>query len=162
MARGIGKMNSRLRRHSTRSGFTLIELMITVAIVSILAAVALPSFQEQVRRSQRAEGKTALLRAAQFLERNYTVTNAYVTDLAPLHGLAPNAVVYSGENPALAAGNYRITASNQPCGNAQCYTLTATRNGGFTDPRCGDLTLTSTGVRGRVNGTDTVDQCWLR
>jgi type IV pilus assembly protein PilE len=156
-------MNSILHRHSARSGFTLLELLIAVAIVSILAAVALPSFQEQIRRSQRAEGKTALLRAAQLLERNYTVTNSYVVDLAPLHGLAPNAPVYSGENPGNAASNYLITASNQPCGNLTlCYTLTATRNAGFTDPRCGDLTLTNTGVRGRVNGTNTVDQCWLR
>jgi type IV pilus assembly protein PilE len=156
-------MNSIRHTHLVRSGFTLVELLITVAIVSILAAVALPSFQEQIRRSQRAEGKAALLRAAQLLERNYTVNNTYVIDLAPLHGLAANATVFSGENPGLAAGNYRITASNQPCGNiAQCYTLTATRNGGFTDPRCGDLTLTSTGVRGRDNGTDTVEQCWLR
>jgi type IV pilus assembly protein PilE len=156
-------MNSKRHAHPAQSGFTLIELMIIVAIVSILAAVALPSFQEQVRRSQRTEGKTALLRAAQLLERNYTVNNTYVTDLGPLHGLGAGVAVFSGENPALNTGNYRITASNQPCGNiAQCYTLTAARNGTFTDPRCGDLTLTNTGVRGRANGTDTVERCWLR
>jgi type IV pilus assembly protein PilE len=145
-----------------QSGFTLIELMIAVVIVSILAAVALPSFQDQIIRSRRAEGKTALLRAAQLLERNYTVNNTYVTDLAPLHGLAANAPVYSGENPAIAAGNYTITATNQPCGQiAQCYTLTATQNGAFRDPRCGDLTVTSTGVRG-ASGPETVERCWQR
>jgi type IV pilus assembly protein PilE len=154
-------MNSIQRARPAHQGFTLIELMIVVVIVSILAAVALPSFQEQIRRSRRAEGKVALLRAAQLLERNYTVTNQYVADLAPLHGLAAGDAVFSGENPALPAGNYRIT--NQPCAlPAQCYTLTATRNGTFTDPGCGDLTLTSTGVRGTVNGTETVERCWLR
>ena len=156
-------MNSIRHMHTRRAGFTLIELMIVVVIVSILATVALPSFLDQIRRSQRAEGKVALLRAAQLLERNYTVNNAYVTDLAPLHGLAANAPVFSGENPALNAGNYTITATNQPCGNiALCYTLTAAPNGNFSDPRCGTLTLTSAGVRGRVGGTDTVEQCWLR
>jgi type IV pilus assembly protein PilE len=156
-------MSSTLNTHPLRAGFTLVELLIAVAIVGILAAVALPSFQEQIRRSQRAEGKTALLRAAQLLERNYTANNTYVTDLGPLHGLGADVPVYSGENPLLASGNYRITATNQPCGQiAQCFTLTATRNGTFTDPACGDLTLTSTGVRGRVNGTDTVERCWLR
>lgn len=155
-------MNSKQHAHGPRRGFTLVELLITVAIVSILAAIALPSFQEQVRRSQRTEGKAALLRAAQLLERNYTVNNTYVTDLAPLFGLAAGAVVYSGENAALAGGNYRITASNQPCGQiAQCFTLTATQNGSFSDPRCGNLTLTSTGVRGE-SGTDTVERCWQR
>jgi type IV pilus assembly protein PilE len=155
-------MSSTLHTHPLRSGFTLVELLIVVAIVSILAAVALPSFQDQIRRSQRTEGKTALLRAAQLLERNYTVNNTYVTDLGPLHGLGAGAVVYSGENPALAAGNYRITATNQPCGQiAQCFTLTATRNGTFNDAQCGDLTLTSTGVRG-VSGAETVERCWLR
>jgi type IV pilus assembly protein PilE len=139
----------------------LIELMIVVVIVSILAAVALPSFQEQVRRSQRAEGKTALLRAAQLLERNYSVNNTYVTDLGPLHGLGAGAAVFSGENPT--AGNYSVTVTNQPCGNIRlCYTLTATQNGTFRDPGCGDLTLTSTGVRSKVGGSDTVERCWQR
>jgi type IV pilus assembly protein PilE len=156
-------MNSKRHAHSLQRGFTLVELLITVAIVSILAAIALPSFQEQIRRSQRTEGKTALLRAAQLLERNYTVNNMYVTDLAPLHGLAAGSVVYSGENAALAAGNYRITASATPgCPITQCYTLRAFQNGGFSDPRCGDLTLNSTGVRSKVGGTDTVERCWLR
>lgn len=157
-------MSSIQRTTTLRSGFTLVELLIAVAIVSILAAVALPSFQEQIRRSQRAEGKTALLRAAQLLERNYTANNTYVTDLGPLHGLGANAAVYSGENPALVAGNYRITATGQGCaqGIVLCYTLTATQNPPFSDPRCGNLTLTSTGVRGRSGTAETIERCWLR
>jgi type IV pilus assembly protein PilE len=153
-------MSSTLHTHPLRSGFTLVELLIVVAIVSILAAVALPSFQDQIRRSQRTEGKTALLRAAQLLERNYTVSNTYAADLGQLHGLGAGAVVYSGENAGLATGNYRIT--NQPCADPTvCYTLTATQNGTFSDPRCGNLTLTSTGARG-VSGAETVERCWLR
>lgn len=154
-------MNSTQRAHSRR-GFTLVELLIAIAIVSILAAVALPSFQDQIIRSRRAEGKTALLRAAQLLERHYTVNNTYVTDVALVYGLAAGQAVYSGENPTSAASNYRITVSAQAdCPITQCYTLTATQNGGFSDSKCGNLSLTSTGVRGK-SGTETAERCWQR
>ena len=83
------------------SGFTLIELMIVVVVISILVTVAYPSYQDHVRKGRRAEGKTALLKAAQVQERYYSDNNTYVVDLAPLFALAPGAAVYSGENPSL-------------------------------------------------------------
>ena len=61
-----------------QKGFTLIELMIVVAIVSILAAVAFPSYQQHVLRGNRAEGRTALLDAAARLERYYSDNNKFV------------------------------------------------------------------------------------
>lgn len=59
------------------SGFTLIELMITVAIVGILASIALPSYDSYIKRANRLDAKSALLENAQFLERNYTENNKY-------------------------------------------------------------------------------------
>src|SRR6266511_2814437 len=110
------------------NGFTLIELIVTVAIVAILARIAYPIYQDQVTRARRAEGKAALLKAAQLQERNYVNGDPTVVNSAPIYldngklpllfGLAQNAVVYSGENPALATGWYTITVDAWP--NAGC------------------------------------------
>ena len=154
------------------SGFTLMELMIAVVVVGVLTAIALPSYQEHVRRAKRAEGKTALLKAAQLQERIYITgdpgvanslaTYADNTRLPVLFGLAAGATVYSGENPALNTGAYAITVDALGAGCAsfqQCFQLRATPNGTHTDPKCGQLTLTSSGVRGST-GTDPVARCW--
>ncbi|MCC7487850.1 MAG: prepilin-type N-terminal cleavage/methylation domain-containing protein [Burkholderiales bacterium] len=132
------------------AGFTLIELMTVVVVIAILVAVAYPSYQDHVRKGKRAEGRAALLRIAQVLERNYTDRNTYVTDIAPLVGLAANAAVYSGENPADTTSSYRVTvtAPTAGCPLASCFQLVATPNAPFADADCGNLTLTSTGQRG--------------
>lgn len=130
-------------------GFTLIELMITVAIVAILAAIVYPSYREQVLKSHRAEGKSALMQIAQNLERCYTATNTYA-GCAP----APNRTFpFDTEH-----GRYRITRENPE--GANTYLLTATRQAGQTaDTRCGNLTLNEAGTK-TVSGTSTVQNCW--
>ncbi len=65
-------------RASAQVGFTLIELMITVAIVGILAAIAYPSYQDSVRKGKRAEGRTALVDFLQQQERYLTQTGSYL------------------------------------------------------------------------------------
>ena len=62
---------------SRSKGFTLIELMITVAIVAILAAIAVPAYNSSVAKSRRADAKSALMSFAQAMERHYTVNNTY-------------------------------------------------------------------------------------
>ena len=58
-------------------GFTLIELMIVVAVVAILSSIAYPSYTEYVRRGHRAEARAGLLQGQQWLERAATATGTY-------------------------------------------------------------------------------------
>lgn len=128
----------------SNSGVTLIELMITVAVIALLAGIAYPSYREQVLKTHRSDGKAALMQAAQVLERCYTRTNTFV-------GCAfPNQVP---------GGRYQIT-NNGAAFTAMGFTLAAVPQGAQTsDARCGTLTLTQDGTKGE-SGTGTVAECW--
>ena len=135
-------------------GFTLIELMITVAIVGILAAIAYPSYQDHIRKARRAEGQSALLELAQFMERYYTLNNSYLDD--------------DGEAPALpfdeapkdgATKYYDLGFSSDP--TATSYTLEATPKGTMNGDLCGSLRISSTGAKTRTGSAD-ADSCWRR
>lgn len=149
-----------------QAGFTLIEVMITVAIVAILAAVAYPSYVDQVRRANRAEAKGVLLENAQFLERNYTVNSCYHrTDAAcaSAANVSPGDVTLPHtQAPTTGTAKYDITvaySADAPCTLGQCFTLSAAPTGSMTGDACGTLTLTQAGVRG--SGGDFAT-CWQR
>lgn len=139
--------------HKGQRGFTLIELMIVVAVVAILSAIAYPSYAEYIRRGQRSDARTGLLQAQQWLERSSTATGVYPTAL-------PSALTWSGD----ASKTYTIGFK---AGNTNAaFTLIATRRAGTgqANDRCGDYTLTNTGVQGNDNlasGTLSTD-CWRK
>ncbi|MEZ5698030.1 MAG: type IV pilin protein [Nitrosomonas sp.] len=132
-------------------GFTLIELMITVAILGIIAAVALPSYQNYVRDANRAAAKTIIYENAQFMEQFYTENNRYDQNLAG------NLVVLPvTQSPRTGAAQYNITL--QAVANAT-FTLQAVPVGSMAGDVCGTLTLTNTGLQGAGGG---VAACWNR
>ena len=139
---------------ATSRGFTLIELMITVAIVATLAAIAYPSYTNHVRKTSRAEAKARLLQVAQLQERNFTEKNTYTTNIAGLLGVT--GTVYSSSTNDAGSG-YQITA---PVGTASAFTLEAAPQGSqAADTTCGTLRLLHTGKK-EISGSGSVAQCW--
>ena len=141
-------------------GFTLIELMVTVAIIGILAAIAYPSYTQYVQRANRAEARSMLLENAQFLERNFTTANRYDQDSA---GTAiNNASLPRQTSPTNGPARYDITVSS----TANTFTLSATPTPGGTmaTDTCTTYTLDNTGIQGAAGQTtgSVVAGCWGR
>ncbi|MGH8501587.1 MAG: type IV pilin protein [Gammaproteobacteria bacterium] len=135
-------------------GFTLIELMIVVAVVAILAAIAYPSYQAQVIKTRRADGQAMLNKVMQTQERYYTLRNTYETDLTKL-GYPTAGSVASDE------GYYSVSAAACGAGITSCVALTAARQGAQTgDARCLNLTLDSLGRKGTTNTATDWRDCW--
>jgi type IV pilus assembly protein PilE len=122
--------------------------MITVVIIGILAAIAYPSYQEQVRKTRRADGKAMLMDKAQQLERCYTRFASYVGNDAACSIVLP-------ENSL--EGYYAISAVAR---DASSFTLSAAPQGDQTnDTKCDALTLDNTGTQGSSGTADSTD-CW--
>jgi type IV pilus assembly protein PilE len=128
-------------------GFTLIELMITVAVVAILAAVAIPSYQDHVRKSRRAQAKADLVELAQILERNHTVQNTYVGATLPFT-----------QSPRQGTAQYTLSLIGTTSASAFSLQAAPVDGGPQATDKCGTLTLDQAG---RKTPTDsTVAGCW--
>ena len=143
-------------------GFTLIELMIVVAIVGILAAIAYPSYQEFVARSKRADAQGALLSLASAMERYFTENNTYCgsdnggTAGTCVDGDSPG--IFTDQVPVDGGNAYYNLTISTVTEAPNTYTISATRTGSMSSDRCGDFTLTNTNVQDIENSTDT--DCW--
>ena len=128
-----------MRRNS--KGFSLIELVIVLAILGILMAIAVPMYNQYRRRANRAEGRATLVEAAQIAERFFVRNNTYV------------GADGGGNIPAQSPHRLYAIAFNAP--TATTFTITATPQGGQTGDECGQLTINQAGARGAAQ-----DGCW--
>ena len=135
------------------AGFTLIELMVTVSIVGILAAVAYPAYQDSVRKGKRAEGRAALLDFLQQQERFLSQTGSYSAVSTGATGVPFK--TYTGDNPA--SPSYKL--GTEACTGStlrECVRVLAVPQ--FTDPDAGTLRILSTGTRDCTGAKPTL--CW--
>lgn len=142
------------------TGFTLIELVIAIAIVSILATIAIPSYQEHVRKTKRAECAGGLMGLANAMERFFTRTGTY----AGTSGLLGTAAgdIYIDQCP-IDGGTATYTLSIPAATlTPTSYVIQAAPAGAQTGDKCGTLTLTNTGTKGITGATAgvTVQDCW--
>jgi len=147
---------TRRKRAPVQAGFTLIELMITVAIVGILAAIAYPSYIDSVKKGKRAEGRTALVDFLQQQERYLTQTGSYLVVTPGATGVAFK--TFSGDNatsPAYKIGAEACPGSPAPSAR-ECIRVLAVPQ--FTDADAGTLRIMSTGLRD-CTGSKT-HLCW--
>lgn len=122
-----------------RSGFTLIEILVVIAIVAILVGLAVPSYEGSVRKTRRADAQKELVKFAGIAERVFTETNSYTSLTVPVPEHA---------------GIYTYTL---PVKTATAYTIQAAPVSGQSADKCGTMALTSTGLRTHT-GSDS--ECW--
>jgi len=147
-------------KNRRESGFTLMELMIVLAIVAILLGVGLPGYQNIILKSNRAAGKGVLLDVASRQEQYFINNKAYSNNLQTGLGYPANPFFINNQADKTAASTsdsvYQISVALV----GSVYTVTATPvSRQLKDTRCGTLTITSTGVKGE-NGTQSVAECW--
>lgn len=147
-------------KRNPQSGFTVIELLVVVAIIGILMSIAIPSYQDYVRKARRGDGKSSLLTTAQAMERFYTENSTY--SAAALGAASTNVGTTTSKE-----GYYNIAFDSAPtsatiCGattatspSASSFRICAAPTGAQANDSCATLSLSNTGAKSPTTGG-----CW--
>ncbi|NND92309.1 MAG: type IV pilin protein [Granulosicoccus sp.] len=133
-------------------GFSLVELMVAVAILGILMAIAVPSYQNYLLSSRRIDARNALTDLSLRLEQRYSAINTYAGAT-----IATNPATDVLRSTSSSEGYYTLSIGSA---TATGYTITATAIGSQkSDKKCGNFTLTSQGTK-TTSGAGSVNDCW--
>lgn len=133
-----------LNKAYLQRGFTLIELMIVVAIIAILAAIAYPSYLDHIRKARRGQAKADIVRAAQELERFHTANNTYVGYVMP-----------SSTSPQVGRAFYELELLPAPTQNTFIITARPIADTDQIKDKCGVMTINQAGAKTHSSGGDT-------
>jgi len=146
-------------RRFRQDGFTLVELMVTVAIIAILARIAYPSYTQYIVRGKRSSAESFMVTVANRQQQAMLNSRAYFAVAQPTDWTT----VANMGIPSDVAANYTIlVAANNTAGAPPTYTITAAPTGSqqAADTKCATLTYDQAGTKGILGGTDTVANCW--
>lgn len=141
------------------NGFTLMELMIVVALIGVLTSIAYPSYQNYVLRANRSEGQAMLNDAAARQERYFAQNYSYVTSASDIDklGMRNSTTTNNATTVTSDTGKYILSVAADNSG----YALTATTAGPQrSDTKCGNLTLNGAGTKGVTGTGASVEDCW--
>lgn len=128
-------------------GFTLIEIMIVVAIIGILTAIALPSYQGSVLKSRRADARAVLTEGAQKIERIFTQKNTYASTVP--------GDIWAASTLTSSYYTYAVAAAS-----ASAFSLTATPKGAQASDKCGSFAINEANVKSVTGSSLAVADCW--